>query len=128
MAKDFLNDALSDDTSKNGYLLDISIYSKRGYKDRKGLQIVDHERIEFKHGEADWDSIISRESRPQHPEDGAWTSRGQLYESPFEEEACQTLVAVSADAKIRTQLRNLVCKYIENNVTLHELDYQPDER
>ena len=55
------------------------------------MQIVDHERIEFKHGEADWDSIISRESRRQHPEDGAWTSGGQLYESPFEEEACQTL-------------------------------------
>ena len=35
--------------------------------------------------------------------------------------------AVSAGSELRLKLRNLVCKYIENNITFYELDYQPDE-
>ncbi|KAK8038371.1 cell surface metalloreductase [Apiospora phragmitis] len=128
-AGDLLNDALSDDTLGDGYILCISIYHASGSQTQ---EYGKHARATLLPGVPQWEEILQSEIQGDFlmPEierilhgkaDDDFFRRLQK----FEREKGRVLVIVSAKCEVRDELRCLVRQYILDRVQLQELDYQP---
>ncbi|KAH8799661.1 cell surface metalloreductase [Xylogone sp. PMI_703] len=106
-----LNNALADDTLDEGYILSISIYIQSGKTDR----VPFGRRAIVYSGTADLTTILREEA------EGKYIKRVQ-------EEAGEQggmLVTVSGTNQVRDQLRDEVRGYLDDKVSLWELEYQP---
>ncbi|KAF4611366.1 hypothetical protein G7Y89_g15647 [Cudoniella acicularis] len=122
---DPLNDALVNDTLDDGYILSISIYIEYGSADR--VPFGERKRAIVYRGSADLERILKEEAA------GTYIKRIQEEKTMEEEKDKQEdmvkredmLVMVSGTNPQRDKLRGLVRGYLDEKVSLFELEFQP---
>ncbi|KAL2037198.1 hypothetical protein N7G274_010061 [Stereocaulon virgatum] len=149
LAQDLLNQALKEDTLDDGYILLISVYYASGNAKHGLLKEGQHQRVSIHPGVMNLADLVRAEvagvissatsrKEQEHSYDEMTLVQEELGEtsvnSSIERDTGQPragkkgvrmLVTVSASNDIRDNLREIVRTYLDENVSLLELEYQP---